>query len=255
MPAATPIIFSGLVGRDGNFWVENVPFNTGTNWLALTLSNSAGGTTTNFTLIQSSIALSVNPVQAGDTTVSGTIGTNGYTVWVNGVQAAQNSGAWTAQIAPLGVSGGLVQVTAIPNTDNGSNGTGGGGSGGGGTQNPNSPQSVNTQASVAAPQGVFLSQYHTDDEWSGQMAVSVQDETNVTTTAANQYWRFNWQDGAGGTNDGFTYFWGFIEFPMSAETTCPETSWPQPFPATTTTTVWSYSATAPRKPTSLANSC
>ena len=116
-----------FLGRDGNCWVENVPFNTGTNWLALTLTNSAGSTTTNFTLIQSSIGLSVNPVQAGDTTVSGAIGTNGYTVWVNGVQAAQDSGTWTAQIAPLGVGGGLVQVTAIPNTDNGGNGTGGGG--------------------------------------------------------------------------------------------------------------------------------
>ena len=140
--------FSGLVGRDGIFWVENVPFNTGTNWLALTLSNSAGSTTTNFTLIQSSIALSVNAVQAGDTTVSGAIGTNGYTVWVNGVQAAQDSGTWTAQIAPVGIGGGLVEVMAIPNTDNGGNG-----SGGGLGVNPYSAQSINTQATVEPPAG------------------------------------------------------------------------------------------------------
>ncbi|MGO8926988.1 MAG: hypothetical protein ACLQU3_08885 [Limisphaerales bacterium] len=55
--------------------------NTGTNSLALTLSNAAGSTTTNFTLIQSSIGLSANAVQAGDTTVSGSIGASGYTVW------------------------------------------------------------------------------------------------------------------------------------------------------------------------------
>ena len=134
--------FNGLTGRDGIFWVENVPLNTGTNCLALTLSNSAGGTTTNFTLIQSSIGLSVNAVQAGDTTVSGTIGTNGYTVWVNGVQAAQDSGTWTAQIAPLGVGGGLVQVTAIPN------------------RRQFRRTSINTQATVEPPQGVFISAYH-----------------------------------------------------------------------------------------------
>ena len=79
--------FNGLVGRDGIFWVENVPLSAGTNCLALTLSNPAGTTTTNFTLIQSSVGLSVNAVQAGDTTVSGSIGADGYTIWVNGTNA------------------------------------------------------------------------------------------------------------------------------------------------------------------------
>ena len=115
--------------------MENVALNTGTSSLALTLSNPAGSTTTNFTLIESSVSLSVNTVQPGDTTVSGTIGASGYTIWVNGVQASQDSGRWTAQIAPVGVNGGLVAVTACP------------GSG----------PSLNTQATVEAPQGVFVS--------------------------------------------------------------------------------------------------
>src|ERR1019366_3363497 len=90
--------YSGLAGRDGIFWVENVALNTPTNRLALTLSNVAGGTTTNFTLLQSSIGLSVDPVQPGDTTVNGAIGAGGYTIRVNGALASQNGGNWKAQI-------------------------------------------------------------------------------------------------------------------------------------------------------------
>ena len=82
----------GLTGRDGNFWVQNLQFPTGTNSLTLTLRNGSGSATTNFTVIQNNVALSVNPVSPGDTLVGGTIGVSGYTIWANGVQAAQSNG-------------------------------------------------------------------------------------------------------------------------------------------------------------------
>lgn len=148
--------FSGLTGRNGVFWVENVPLSPGTNQLAITVSNAVGEVTTNATLIQSAVGLTVNSVQAGDTTVTGTIGTSGYTVWVNGNQATNDgSGNWTAQISPLCVGGGQVAVAAIPNSDNGGNG-----SGGGAGLNPSSSQSINTQATVQPPQGAFIASYH-----------------------------------------------------------------------------------------------
>ena len=106
-------VINGRTGRDGIFWIENVPLSAGTTMLALTAINATGVTTTDFTLIQSSVGLSVNAVQAGDTTAEVAIDTSGYTVWVNGVQATNNGdGTWTAQITPIGIGGGLVQVTA-----------------------------------------------------------------------------------------------------------------------------------------------
>jgi hypothetical protein len=112
-------VINGRTGRDGIFWIENVPLSAGTTMLALTAINATGVTTTDFTLIQSSVGLSVNAVQAGDTTAEVAIDTSGYTVWVNGVQATNNGdGTWTAQITPIGIGGGLVQVTAVPDSNN-----------------------------------------------------------------------------------------------------------------------------------------
>ena len=112
-------VINGRTGRDGIFWIENVPLSAGTTMLALTAINATGVTTTDFTLIQSSVGLSVNAVQAGDTTAEVAIDTSGYTVWVNGVQATNNGdGTWTAQNTPIGIGGGLVQVTAVPDSNN-----------------------------------------------------------------------------------------------------------------------------------------
>ena len=194
--------YSGLAGRDGIFWVENVALNTPTNRLALTLSNAAGGTTTNFTLLQSSIGLSVNPVQPGDTTVNGAIGAGGYTIWVNGALASQNGGAWTAQIAPVGVRGGLVTVTAIPN----------------------SGPRVNVQATVQAPQGVFISQYRHNQQtdtlipWLGGW--TWQHSSDV----------MNWKDGGAGDQTLSFYEDYLFQEPALATTDWPPTAWPKSSP-------------------------
>ena len=150
-----------------------MPLSEDTTTLALTLSNAAGDTTTNFSVSQSSVGLTVNAVQAGDTTVNVSIDTDGYTVWVNGVEATDNGdGTWTAQITPICIGGGLVQVTAVPN--------GGGGYGMANNRsqsmaNNNQNQNVNTQATVQPPQGVYLvsstSQYRENywgDEYIGR---------------------------------------------------------------------------------------
>jgi hypothetical protein len=199
------------VGRDGIFWIENVALNTGTSSLALTLSNPAGSTTTNFTLIQSSVGLSVNTVQAGDTMVSGTIGASGYTVWVNGVQASQASGTWNAQIAPVGVNGGQVTVTACPSSG------------------PN----LNTQATVEAPQGVFVSAYHhnqqTDDFIRENGGVVPQHYSDT----------LDWQDGQGGTNLLSGYVDYLFQQPELDETDWPATAWPQALTnGAETTIIW-----------------
>ena len=228
-------ILNGRTGRDGIFWIENVPLNPGTNYFTVTLSNPMGDTTTNFSLIQNNGNLSVNDVQAGQTNVTGSVNP-GYTVWVNGVQAINNGdGTWTAPIAPIGIGGGLVQVTAIPNTDNG-----GSGSGGGSSVNPQSTQSLNTQITVQPPQGVFISAYHNQDKWNGL----VYDDWNETWVDADWHYNLDWQDGQGGKADdsGYqTYYYDWkLEYwyPFQETMEWPASQWPQPLPQGTKTATY-----------------
>jgi len=75
-----------------------------------------------------------------DVTVNGTIDTGGYTVWVNGVQAANNGyGGWSACNVPVNGAGtALIQARAIPNSQTNS-ATGGGGGTNSTLQYPGNP--------------------------------------------------------------------------------------------------------------------
>ncbi len=131
---------SGAVGRDGTFWLQNLPLHSGTNTVSLTVQDVVGNTTTtNLTLIQSPVVLTINPVVAGQVTVTGSISQTGYTVWVNNVQATLSGTNWTVQIPPITIGGGSVRAAAVPSS--------------GGPTNQ-------TQSLVPAPQGVFLDSYH-----------------------------------------------------------------------------------------------
>ena len=153
----------------------------------------------------------VRSLKAGDATVRGTIGASGYTVWVNGVQASQASGTWNAQIAPVGVNGGQVTVTACPSSG------------------PN----LNTQATVEAPQGVFVSAYHhnqqTDDFIRENGGVVPQHYSDT----------LDWQDGQGGTNLLSGYVDYLFQQPELDETDWPATAWPQALTnGAETTIIW-----------------
>jgi len=135
-----------------------VSLGSGINHYVTSVTGANGQTTTvGCALVKSTVALTIvnnnnNLVQAGDTQVKGTISESGYKVWVNGQSASpDNNGNWSAQIAPIGINGGLVMMTAIPNTENGGNGTGGGG-----LNNPTSTQSINAVATVQPPQGCLF---------------------------------------------------------------------------------------------------
>lgn len=121
-------------------------------------------TVTNITVMKSTVGLTINPVAAEQlhepsVTVEGTINRVGYTVWVNGVKAADNGdGTWTAENVPLPPGGtAVVQARAIPNSDYGGNGTGGGGpvsyenSG-----NPNSAEAQDTSTEPEKLEGVYV---------------------------------------------------------------------------------------------------
>ena len=117
---------SGQVGRAGDFWVRGVPLSGGINNLSLTVTDAAGNTSmTTIPVIQSGLVLTITSASLGGA-VTGTISdpTN-YTIWVNGTMATNNlDGTWIAQDPHLTLDTPVVQVRAIPNSDNGGNGGG-----------------------------------------------------------------------------------------------------------------------------------
>ena len=118
---------TGQVGRDGCFWISGLPLSSGTNNLSMTVTDAAGNiTTTNISVLQSTLVLTITSAGLGQA-VTGTISDtnlNDYTIWVNGTKATNNGdGTWIAQ-PNLTLDTPNVQVRAIPNSDNGGNGGG-----------------------------------------------------------------------------------------------------------------------------------
>lgn len=113
-------VVKGLVERNGRFWIENIPLNSGTNELTLNATDAAGNTTvTIMSVIQSSLTLTMNPVadpsQLWQPTVNltGTISDPAYAVWVNGVKGTNNAnGTWSASSVPT-TPGGTASFTII----------------------------------------------------------------------------------------------------------------------------------------------
>jgi hypothetical protein len=131
-----------IVERTGNFSAENLPLGSGTNVWTLTATDVVGNVTiTNISIIKSSTILTINPVTPGDTTVTGTINSTNYTVWVNRVKATvdtvdengDGTWNWEADAVPIYPSGGSetmhVRARAILNSDNGGDGHWGPGGG------------------------------------------------------------------------------------------------------------------------------
>ena len=165
-----------IVERDGKFWVEDLPLATGTNFIALTVADVGTNTTiTNFTVIQSSVELTITALDSETLndpfiTVTGTISTNDCKVWVNGVEVTNVSGGdWSVEGVPVNAGGtAVVQARAIPTSDNGGNGTGG--SGGQSASfdnpgNPNSSQSITAEADKDKNSEVVLIHYHKNRVW------------------------------------------------------------------------------------------
>lgn len=112
---------NGAVERDGRLWVQALTLNAGTNHVTLAVTNAAGfGSTTNFTVVKSSMALAVTSVDGSlwlpAVNVHGIISDPTAVIWVNGVQGTNNGdGTWNASNVP--VPAGTIasfDVNAIP---------------------------------------------------------------------------------------------------------------------------------------------
>jgi hypothetical protein len=187
----------GLVERNGLFWVENAPFLPGTNYVTLTAADAVGNTsTTNLIVNDVSSALTVNnfsselggpygtpayvlPAVAGTTTLGN------VTLWVNGVEATQSGSTWQATSVPIGSGGtAIVDVTAIPNSDNNGNGSGAPAVA---PSNPGSPNGVSTELDIDEPPISYVQETQYNGNWSSWeigMGVSslILQETSRTRT-------------------------------------------------------------------------
>lgn len=102
----------GLVERSGLVWANNLPLAAGTNFLAVTATDAGGySTTTNLTVVQSTVNVTVNPLPASElnqssVTVTGTVSDTNESVYVNGTQATVHAdGTWTACMVPVNAIG------------------------------------------------------------------------------------------------------------------------------------------------------
>ena len=207
-------VVTGIVERNGNFWVENLPLASGINSLTLTATDAAGNVT-NITnvVVQSSVILTLAPnsditcLTTAD--VSGTINSTGYSVWVNGLETTVLSpcrpGLWSWTIPNVPVNGAgtaVFQAEAIP--------TGGGYTGGGGgtnstLQNPGNPFSAQCAAMLEVcpdTQPVIIcTEYH-------QVSTTVSDCPVVTSYGVYTDYTYSqdWVRGVGGgwLSTGFT---------------------------------------------------
>ena len=102
---------AGMVERTGVLWAENLPLNSGTNFISLVISNSAGlASVTNFTVIKSDLTFALTGIEGSLwqpwVNVSGIISDTNAPVWVNGVSGTNNGdGTWSAKKVPVSDSG------------------------------------------------------------------------------------------------------------------------------------------------------
>lgn len=101
-------IVSGVVERNGTFWLEDLPLNAGTNLVMIMAIDVAGNVSaTNLTLFQSEVTLTIDPVSDDQlnqsaATVTGSVSDPSYDVWVNGVQTTvDGSGHWATNNVPV----------------------------------------------------------------------------------------------------------------------------------------------------------
>ena len=116
-------LITGVVERSGRFWLDNLPLQSGTNTLAVTVADVVGNvTTTNLVLVQDAMTLTMNSVT--DTSelwqpfisVNGAVSDLAATIYVNGIQGTNyGDGTWSADNVPVTDGGvAIFDLKAVP---------------------------------------------------------------------------------------------------------------------------------------------
>ena len=123
---------TGMVERNGHFWLDNIPLRPGANHLAITATDAAGNAAhTNIVVFQSPGILMMNPVPKeellrAEVKVTGTVSPANQAVWVNGVRAqVKPDGTWMADKVPVQSPNGgtaVFDLSATPTSGNAGSG-------------------------------------------------------------------------------------------------------------------------------------
>jgi hypothetical protein len=233
----TTNILAGWVERAGLFWVDGLPLLPGTNLLTLTATDFAGNSSvTNITVVQSDVLLTIDDFSDQDLTtgavnLTGYVSTGGYTIWANGVQAAQaangdGSASWAASGVPLPWGGRVVvQALAIPSTGSGSNG-GGGQPTLQNLANPASAAGVSTEVEQDQPfRAAYVQSYTNLSININHVAPAGLASWDTFLTQTNG---LTWADGQGGQQTLLQTFgpWGYDDV-CTTVTTWPPSRWEQ----------------------------
>jgi hypothetical protein len=202
-------VVAGVVERNGNFWVDNIPLAPGTNWLTLTATDINNHVTSNnIYVVQSGLAMTINPVtiavNQGTTAATGTINASNYTVWVNGVATSQSGSlpsiSWIACNVPANGTGSAVfQACAITNSKTNNLTGGGGGTNSSLTSpgNPTAPGALFAEINPDKQGGLILTKYYRS--WSDVYNIS-QPQTDPPSMQCVRTGFFNWSSQAGGSS-------------------------------------------------------
>jgi hypothetical protein len=152
--------YPGVVERNGQWWVEDLPLAPEVNVFTLTVTDAARNAVTNIVSVsRSAEELTINPPSESDlelgtlSMVTGTFSGTGYKIWVNGQEATLTGNQWSAENVPVNGGGtAVIQANAIPNSD----GVSGGGTGGGAAGDPVSPNMGNPQSPNMLPRELAL---------------------------------------------------------------------------------------------------
>jgi hypothetical protein len=197
--------FTGLVERNGRFWVENIQLPSGVSTLTLTATDIWGNTaSTTTTLTRSTLGLTISlPDPSGlhlpSLDLAGSISDPSYAVWVNGTPGInKGDGSWQASAVPV-PSGGTAtfEVTAYPPGHEPAVQSGS-------AHNPADPAAVSVSTSEEKPDRYFLVCYtesqastmhvHTDTYYDDGCKESGDLERDWSES-------HTWQDGQGGAGD------------------------------------------------------
>jgi hypothetical protein len=208
-------IVAGVIERNGNFWVENIPLFPGTNYLTLTATDiNTNVTMTNITIVQPDVQITIDPIY-GDPNqptveeMDGTINATNYVLWVNGVAITnfdfyENTYCWSAYNVPMNGAGrAVVQARAIPITpsDNYGNGTANGGGPGSTLSNPGNPtapDAVDVEIFQNKPAAIFCAYFH--DRYTS--AWQYVDTSHSNAVIGNELWinSTDWSSQTGGNS-------------------------------------------------------
>ena len=193
-------IVSAVVERNGDYWVENAALAPGSNYVTLTAVDVVSNTTTTNLVITNVVSGGAPVLTVADFTsqlggaqhnvlgtITGTVSLSGYTVWVNGSNAVISGTNWTATNVCVGPGGtAVMDVQAIPNSDDGGAGTGSTGSGDGTPVNHTAADAVAAELQIDQPPFLYVSEHHQSETDSEVLHWPAYDATETTVNTYSE---------------------------------------------------------------------